>query len=333
MARWFYAIATVLLLGFHTMVPASASWASDQITRVHDRVANINTWTFSIHSWTKDLKGQVNDMKGSFDDGRDAVRTGTPIRDLIDAARDGINQVVENEGDALDEFLSGDEPEKVREQLRQLIRCAADLANTQLKLSFSADIPCFDGLPDLTFQKLIDLVDAAPDIALYPFYRAKAFLDPVLELVVPLLECAKEHSEELFGLLESFENDDVDYEMLFTDAETMDELRALSRVLKTTATVTQMFGKLVDASAEFFDIDFEAAIWGWVGGSIDSNPIPGVRSAVESVLPYVDKLTKLIDRHVLRAETASYRSAVLANQKRILELLDPPRSQRRLRRR
>lgn len=320
MARWFYATATVLLLGFHLIVPASAGWLDEDISAIQTNVSTLITRTKNIVDDTGDLVTTLADARGDFSDS---------LQDLIANAKDALNEISENEQAELDAFLNSSAPDEVRQQLKDIVLCAGDLLNTQIQLELSLDIDCLPGPPELSFDRIIELIDEVPDIALYPLHRAQEFLKPLLDVLIPLLECAKGHTEEIFDLLVSLDNDELDPEDLFTDQDALTELRTLSKILWRARTACKVVGPLMVFVAENFDMQFEVALWGWVGVSIDSDAVKTAGQWIEATPPpLLKRLAQTVDKHVEKAATASFRAAVLANQETMIRYMVDPDSLR-----
>ena len=85
-----------------------------------------------------------------------------------------------------------------------------------------------------------------------------------------------------------------------------------------------MVSPLLIAASKSIKLSGGAGLWGWVSVAFDSEFVESVARVLQSAVSPLQAGAALIDKQIVRLETASYRMAVIANQRQIIELLSTP---------
>jgi uncharacterized membrane protein YgcG len=309
------ALAVFLLFGGLRPEPATADVASD-LSEVLARVRGLDDRVRTILSRTGGLPGVFSTLT----DSRRGTEAGTPLRDLIDVAREALRDVAGREAQALKAFLAGPEPERIRGTLRDFVVDLRDLANAQLEQILSVELPCgpAPAPPTVTFDRVLDAIDAAPALAFYPIHLAQDALAQFGHLR-DRLRCLVEQLTENAAAISAGLGDSDLCTFLAASPERITRLRGVATLLNVLAWLTKKTGDAVQEISQTLDLQLEGEAWGFIGIDIKVEVVQPLGHEVEGTSTRLARLATWLTGRLDHCEILAGQDLILENQRLLLE--------------
>lgn len=302
-----------------TQARDNAAAARDRATQARDNAATAITTAAAARDTAIEMR---NEMLQS------ATALATGVRDFVDEAVADLEQDVADELAGRDEFVNGGGAPAFRQELLVLLERLETLVN-------ALNLACGGPEAGVDFTREMMIINAAPDRLLYPSYRAMVAETPgMLEWFSDLLDRAAmdilviegmltETSEPVDGDLLDQEEHDCSYVLA-----NLADIRAATSDLTRFALAARGFGAVLKAAGTT-EIEKNGALWGWAGGSIKNNRVKklgvlvdGLGTAVSGLTGYVSVKTRYCAAVGIEVEARDRDLEILANQNRILKLLE-----------
>jgi hypothetical protein len=245
------------------------------------------------------------------------------MQSAINEAVEDFRRQLEAEVEGRDEFISSGAAELFRQKLIQLLQGLEDVVNTIY------EVVEFEAI-QVDFGRLMQVVEALPDRALYPLYRVlsvelnlfedNGLLDRLVATPGRLRMSARVLDEPSFG---NGGTSFLDLELASCNfvLNNYTDLKQINRDLIFLSTTLKLVGKVMMAAGET-TIQGHAGLWGWVGARIENNPKKQFGEILLGVSETISAITGPVGVQLRHCAGVAIADEARVRENKILKLLD-----------